>query len=300
VSQPLFSQQKSDQEKFGLSVALATPFDAAYKIDTVRALTHAKSCLEKGCGSVTLFGTTGEGASVAPGERAAVIDAFVAGGIASSKLVIGVMESAVAAAAAQIEDARERGCKAILLGVPFYYKNISDDALFAWFSAVLTQVTTKNRDIILYNIPSVTAVELSISLISRLRTAFGDDILGVKDSSGNWDYTQQLLAVHNDLVILIGDERHLAAGVRLGGQGAISGMANLCPKRMKILIDTGQDDEGLSNIVNRLVAHPVTSAIKSMLAHTKADEAWARMRPPLSRIEKEPFAAMADLVKQLN
>jgi len=248
VLQPLFPQQKSDRQKFGLSVALATPFDVAYKIDTARALTHAKSCLEKGCGSVTLFGTTGEGASIAPGERTAVIDAFVAGGIEAAQLVIGVMESAVAAAAAQIEDVRERGCKAILLGVPFYYKNITDDALFAWFSAVLTQVTTKRRDIILYNIPSVTGVELSISLISRLRGAFEADIMGVKDSSGNWDYTQRLLAAHNDLVILIGDERHLAAGVRLGGQGAISGMANLCPARMKTLIGMDRASLALGSI----------------------------------------------------
>jgi len=299
VSQSPFSQQKSDRIKFGLSVALATPFDEAYKIDIGRALSHAKSCLEGGCSSITLFGTTGEGASIAVEERSAVIDGFIAGGITPSQLVIGVMESAVVAAAVQIEDARRRGCKAILLGCPFYYKNIDDDALFAWFSAVLTQVTTKRRDIILYNIPSVTGVELSISLISRLRTAFEADILGVKDSSGNWDYTQKLLQQHADCVILVGDERHLAHAIRLGGEGAISGMANLCPKRMKTLIDTGQDDEGLSNIVNKLVAHPITSAIKSMLAHIKADEAWARMRPPLSQIEREPFAAMADLVKFL-
>jgi len=304
LSQSPSSQQKSgqqdfDQTRFGLSVALTTPFDATYQIDIARALTHAKACLEQGCNSITLFGTTGEGASIAVGERAAVIDAFIAGGIGAEQLVIGVMESAVSAAVAQIEDARRRGCKAILLGVPFYYKNIADDALFAWFSAIFTQVTLKKRDIILYNIPSVTGVELSIPLISRLRTAFSGDILGVKDSSGNWDYTQKLLADHADCVILVGDERHLAAGVRLGGQGAISGMANLCAPRLLPLIHEGREDAGLSELVNKLVAHPITSAIKSMLAHTKKDETWARMRPPLHRLGKEDFAALADLVKLL-
>lgn len=63
--------------------------------------------------------------------------------------------------------------------------------------------------------------------------------------SGNWAYTEKLLAAHKDIAILIGDERDLAAGVRLGGQGAISGMANLFPDRLPGMINDGQDDAEL-------------------------------------------------------
>jgi dihydrodipicolinate synthase/N-acetylneuraminate lyase len=48
---------------------------------------------------------------------------------------------------------------------------------------------------------SVTAVTLSVSLIGKLRAAFPEVICGVKDSSGDWPYTQQLLAAHSDLAI---------------------------------------------------------------------------------------------------
>ena len=51
-------------EKFGLSVALATPFTAHQGIDFERMVNHAEWCLGHGCDSVTLFGTTGEGASI--------------------------------------------------------------------------------------------------------------------------------------------------------------------------------------------------------------------------------------------
>ncbi len=64
----------------------------------------------------------------------------------------------------------------------------------------------------------------------------------MKDSSGDWPFTETLLKVHGDLIILIGDERHLAKGVRLGGQGAISGMANFLPGEVKLMAEEGIDD----------------------------------------------------------
>jgi len=292
------SHQHAYPSRFGLSVALTTAFDEDDKIDIARTLTHAKGCLAAGCGSITLFGTTGEGASIAVSERGAVLDSFIACSIHPSQIIIGVMESAATAAASQIAGALRRGCKAIMLAPPFYYKNLSEDGLFAWFERVFAQVGDDLRDIILYNIPSITAVELSLSLIDRLRTAFGAAILGVKDSSGNWDYTKSLLAAHSDCAILIGDERHLAAGVRLGGQGAISGMANLCAARLLPLVEAGCDDTGLTSLIDRLTAYSITPAIKTMLAHAKNDRLWMRMRPPLDTLSNDDFVALGQIYDQ--
>jgi len=288
-----------NSSRFGLSVALTTAFDENNKIDIARTLDHAKNCLEAGCNSVTLFGTTGEGASIAVCERGVVLDSFIAGGIPTSQIIIGVMESAATAAAWQITGALRRGCKAVMLAPPFYYKNLSEDGLFAWFKSVFEQVGDDLRDIILYNIPAVTAVELSLSLIDRLRTTFGVAILGVKDSSGNWDYTQQLLAAHKDCAILIGDEHHLAHGVRLGGQGAISGMANLCAARLLPLVEQGRDDAGLNEAIDQMSAHSITPAIKTVLAHIRRDKIWMRMRPPLDTLEPDQFTALAQIYDQM-
>ena len=54
----------SSEARFGLSAALTTPFDGAGRIDIAKMVAHARDCLAKGCDSVTLFGTTGEGASL--------------------------------------------------------------------------------------------------------------------------------------------------------------------------------------------------------------------------------------------
>ncbi|MDT6940103.1 dihydrodipicolinate synthase family protein [Brucella pseudogrignonensis] len=290
----------SGQERFGLSAALTTPFDVDGNIDVSRAIAHARARLDSGCSSVTLFGTTGEGSSIGDAERAALLDAFIAQGFAASNIVVGVMENSIADAVAQSADALRRGCKAILLAPPSYFKNLSDEGLFNWFSAVLKGLGEDARGIILYNIPSVTAVELSVDLITRLRSAFGDVIIGVKDSSGTWSYTEKLLAAHKDIAILIGDERDLAAGVRLGGQGAISGMANLFPDRLLRMINEGLDDNELVGAVRQLLNYPVTPAVKAMVARHTGDKEWRRVRAPLVSLNDADFDAIGSVFDRLH
>ncbi|WP_292461347.1 dihydrodipicolinate synthase family protein, partial [Mesorhizobium sp.] len=101
--------------RFGLSVALTTPFDAAGRIAVPLMTEHAKACLDAGCSSVTLFGTTGEGASVGTAERQAVIDAMLAAGISADQLVAGVLVDAAEDAAEQCRQALQRGARNILL-----------------------------------------------------------------------------------------------------------------------------------------------------------------------------------------
>jgi len=290
----------SGEGRFGLSAALTTPLKENGDIDVGRALTHARRCLDNGCSSVTLFGTTGEGASIADAERGMLIDALIEGRIPAWQIVAGVMENAAADASRQAENALRRGCKAILLAPPSYYKNLTDDGLFAWFCTVIEGLAATARDIILYNIPSVTAVELSVDLVSRLRVAYGPVIAGVKDSSGNWAYTEKLLAAHRDIAILIGDERDLAAGVRLGGQGAISGMANIFPHRLLHMIDHGEDDEELVEAVRQLLNYPVTPAVKALVARYNGDGEWRRVRAPLLALNDAQYDAIGGFFDRLH
>ena len=274
-------------EKFGLSVALATPFEISGEIAVDTMITQAKQSLAAGCSSVTLFGTTGEGSSIGTQERERILGAFLDAGIEPRKIVMGVLVDAAEDAAAQAGYALSRGVRNILLAPPSYFKNVSDDGLFKWFSAVFVILGDKARDIIVYNIPSVTMVPLTVSLIGRLRTAFPTVVTGVKDSSGDWPFTEALLKAHGDLIILIGDERHLAKGVRLGGQGAISGMANFLPAEVKLMAEEGRDDVRVEDFVAELLKYPVTPAVKVMVARQTSDDVWLAVRPPLISISGE-------------
>jgi 4-hydroxy-tetrahydrodipicolinate synthase len=281
------------KDAFGLSCALTTPFLPNGDVDNDRLTRHAQNCLREGCGSVTVFGTTGEGASFGMAERVNTITAFKDAGFDCRRALIGGVASAA------LDDSLDQSamlfdadCRAVLLAPPFYFKGVSDDGLFAWFAALFEKLGGRARDIILYNIPSVTAVTLSVALIGRLRAAFPNVISGVKDSSGDWPYTQALLKAHSDLTILIGDERHLAHGVRLGAQGAISGLANVIAPRLLPLVREGRDDADIVRLVDELLKYPVTPAVKALVAHKAADQGWLRARPPLLALTPADVAAL--------
>ncbi|WP_027686425.1 dihydrodipicolinate synthase family protein [Rhizobium leguminosarum] len=279
-------------QKFGLSVALATPFDSNGNIAIEAMIEQARRSLAAGCSSVTLFGTTGEGSSIGTQERERVLASMLDSGIAAKQIIVGVLVDASEDAAMLAGRALSKGARNILLAPPSYFKNVSDDGVFQWFSAVFAILGDKARDIIVYNIPSLTMVPLTVSLIGRLRTDFPNIVIGVKDSSGDWPFTEALLKAHGDLVILVGDERHLAKGVRLGGQGAISGMANFVPREVKLMAEEGKDDSRVEGFVEELLKFPVTAAVKTMVTHVTSDEIWLAVRPPLVSISAEGQAQL--------
>jgi 4-hydroxy-tetrahydrodipicolinate synthase len=268
--------------RFGLSVALATPFAEDYLIDLPRLVAHGRQSLADGCDSLTVFGTTGEGASLGLNERQRALGALVGAGVdPATQLVVGIAASSVEDAIAQGRAGLMLGCPSFLLAPPFYFKTLGDDGLFDWFAAVLAGLGPKASNVILYHIPQVTSVGLSVGLIDRLKKAFPEQVGGVKDSSGDWSNTQALIEAHPDLQILIGDERLLARAMKLGASGTICGLANIAPELMKAPV-AGIEEPRIAEIVEQLVPFAFTAACKALVGHRRNDPvAWSRMRAPL-------------------
>ena len=291
---------RNSTTRFGLGCAMATPLARDGGLDAARLVAHAKALLARGCDSVTLFGTTGEGASFGLADRAQALSAFAKGGIDLRRVVVGVLASTIEDAAAQARLAYDSGCRGVLLAPPYYFKGVSEDGLYAWFASLFDRIGVATRDVILYHIPSVTQVPVSVSLVGRLQAKFPGALLGVKDSSGDWDHSQRLLdAFGRELAILIGDERHLAAAVRRGGQGCISGLANIVPELMRPMVDEGREEPRVSRLVDEVLKYPVIPAVKALLAHGSGDKSWLPVRPPLEALsagESERLVAACDLI----
>lgn len=286
-------------KRFGLSVALATPFQPSGEIAGDRLLAHAETCLAGGCDSVTLFGTTGEGPSLGRAERDGVLARFSGAGMTGDRLVCGISATAVSEAAAQISAAQAAGCTRVLLPPPYYFKQPGEAGVEAWYREVIARIDPTGVGVILYNIPDLTAVPLSIGLIGRLRDAFGEVIAGVKDSAGDWSYTEPLLAAHRDIAILVGEERHLAAAVRLGGEGAICGMANLAPAAVRRMAWDGAEEPYINDLVELLLKYPLIPAIKSAIAHQSGDAVWSNVRAPLECLAQDEARQLGQALDQL-
>ena len=266
------------------NAALATPFQAPGVIDWNSLTRHARDLLERGLTSITVFGTTGEGASIPLDERAELFDRFGAAGIDPAQIVECVYGPAAGDAAAAARKALRAGAAAVLVPPPFYFKQPSDDGVFAWYDRMFDALGSDARDVLLYNIPSLTGVTISVDLVARLRSAYPQIVLGDKDSSGNWPYAERLLAEHADLTILLGFENLLTKAAARGGSGAISGLANIVPEMIAGLV-CGRADARIDDLVAALGSLPVVPAIKALVAHVRGDAVWRAVEPPLGTLD---------------
>lgn len=235
--------------------------------------------IEAGLGGVTLFGTTGEGASIGFDERAEAIAAVIESGVAASQVTLGLCGSAVGDVAAQVAQGLSFGVNRFLLLPPFYFKGVDDGGLMDWHAELFARVDPR-ATFILYHIPQLTQIPLSIDLVLRLRAAFPDRVVAIKDSAGNWDNTKALLE-GGDIAVLVGDERLLHKAAALGAAGSICGMANLYPQRLKTLFETQTQDAALSAEVDSVVSVPVVPALKLVMALRTGDASWGNLRAPL-------------------
>jgi len=274
-------------DRFGLSVALATPFGEDRSIDLPRLVAHGLQSLADGCKSLTVFGTTGEGASLGLNERNRALGALAGAGVdPRTQLVVGIAASSVEDAIAQGRAGLLLGCSSFLLAPPFYFKNPWDEGLFDWFSAVLTGLGPKASNVILYHIPQVTSVGLSVELVDRLKKAFPRQVAGVKDSSGSWENAEALLRQHGDLHILIGDERLLAKAMTLGASGTICGLANIAPDFMQGPVN-GIEEPRVGALIDVVLPFAFTAAVKALVGHRRGDAVvWSRMRAPLRSLSE--------------
>ncbi len=118
-----------------------------------------------------------------------------------------------------------------------FYKNVSEEGLYRYFSEVVQRVGDTGLKIYLYHIPSVAIVGITPKLVERLLKSYPTAIAGMKDSSGDWNNTKTFLdafAVRaaraaRTFDVFVGSESFLLANMRNGGAGTISATANVNP-----------------------------------------------------------------------
>ena len=287
----------SVNEKFGLSVALATPFNTDLSLNTGRLIEHAQWCLANGCNSITVLGSTGEGPSVSSRERAEILTALQGVGITEKHLIVGIFATDAAAAVAMAREARSASASKILIAPPFYFKGVEDEGVLKWFFSVFDQLGTDLPEAIIYNLPAQTGVTITPELISRLRDRYGSSISGVKDSSSSLDSTRGFLDKHGDIAVLVGDERHLGTAMADGAEGSICGMANLQPYLMKQIIERSCTDADIESLVNEICRYPLFAAIKYVMSVQHDDLDWANIRPPFVPLAAADKTALGNWYK---
>jgi len=268
----------------GLWCATLTPVGNDGRVDHARFADHVRWLFAQGVQGIAPFGTTGEGQSFSVDERRAGVDALLAAGIAGSRIVSGTGCASLPETIALSKHAVQAGCKACLVLPPFFWKDPSDDGLFAWYAQLIEGVADPRLRVMLYHLPQVSSVPLSVALVARLAAAFPGVIAGIKDSEGNWDNTAALLERAPQITVVIGHEPHLPKLMRAGGAGTICGVANVFPKLVQALLGatpSASDETRISTFIDIAFRQPFLAGFKSMVADRTGDAVWRNVRAPL-------------------
>jgi 4-hydroxy-tetrahydrodipicolinate synthase len=280
----------------GLWCATLTPLDASGNVDDARLASHVRSLFAQGVVGVAPFGTTGEFASFSAAERMHGLDSLLASGIPAARMVPGTGCASSADTLALTRHALRAGCTRCLIVPPFFFKNVSDEAIYAYYARLIEAVGDDALRVYLYHIPQFSGVPLSPDVVARLATAFPGVIAGVKDSGGEYANTRALLDRVPHLSILVGHEPHLPQLLRDGGAGTICGVANVFPALVADVLKpevTAADEARLATFLDIVFRYPFLPAFKAIRAVQTGEPEWNTLRLPWLPLEVARRARLA-------
>jgi 4-hydroxy-tetrahydrodipicolinate synthase len=270
----------------GVIAPVLTPFGGDGGVDAGRFVAHCRWLMAEGCSALAPFGTTSEGNSLGLDERMKLLERVVHAGLPADQLMPGTGACSLSDAVLLTKHAVALGCGGVLMLPPFYYKAPSEEGLFRFFADVIDGVGDDGLRIYLYHIPKVAQVGFSLPLIGRLRAAFPNTVVGLKDSSGDWSNTAAILAAYPGFEVFPGSEVFLLDGLRAGAVGCISATCNISAAAIRRVFDAWRGPEAdalqadITALRRAIEAFPMIPALKAIIAHYRRDPAWARPRPP--------------------
>jgi 4-hydroxy-tetrahydrodipicolinate synthase len=291
----------------GLIAPILSPFNDDLSFDQNTYNELAKTLLNSGCAGLAPFGTTGEALSISAEERKQALDGLIDSGIDPSVLIPGTGLCNLPESVALSQQAVDLGCEGVMVLPPFYFKGVSDNGLFSYYEEFIARVNRDTLRIYLYHIPQVSGVGLSIELVNALKEKYPSIVVGIKDSSGDWENTKNLLSLDN-FIVYPGSELPLIDAMKLGAPGCISATANLNSKPIAEVIDYCEDKNwdkaiALHNSVaqTRMVFQDYAPipAQKALLSQMTNRESWRNVRPPLIALTKEKTQQLQDALNAI-
>jgi 4-hydroxy-tetrahydrodipicolinate synthase len=150
----------------------------------------------------------------------------------------------------------------------------------------------------------VAQVGFSLSLIERLKKEFPSAVVGLKDSSGDWNNTKAILDAFPDFEVFPGSEVFLLDGLRNGASGCISATANVSARAIREVFDNWQGPNAdrlqasVTALRQAIQQYPMIPVLKALLAHYREDPLWAELRPPFTELsEAEAEKAISTLAE---
>ena len=288
----------SKERLTGVIAAAATPLREDNSIDLAKLVSHCEWLLKQGCDGINLLGTTGEATSFAVEERLAAMKAVAQGHLPLDRIMVGTGAAALGDAVRLTGAARELGFAGALLLPPFYYKGIDSASLVAYVETVMSRVGMQGLKLYLYHFPQLSGVPYAIEVVEWLHKSHPEQVIGLKDSSGDLAFSAELARRLPTLDVFPSAEGALAKALDHRFAGCISATVNITapfaaegwkrlgtPASAKSIADASAIREALSTL-------PIISSTKWALADLYGDASWHRLAPPLRTLTAAEQAAL--------
>lgn len=206
---------------------MITPLKARDELDHPGLERLIEHILGGGVHGLFILGTSGEAPSLSYRLRRELIERVCRQVRGRVPVLVGITDTSFVEAIGLARHAADSGAQAAVTSTP-YYVPLGQPELIEYVEALVRELPLP---VYLYNIPQMTKVEFAPDTLKCL-THF-ERIVGVKDSSGNLAYFDKLLELKRqrpDWSVLVGQEHLLVETVRRGGDGGVTGGANVHPR----------------------------------------------------------------------
>jgi 4-hydroxy-tetrahydrodipicolinate synthase len=294
---------RSDPSSLRGSIApVVTPFTDDGQLDLVGLRRLIGWQLDSGSHGISLGGSTGEPSAQTAEERITAMTE-------AARLIAGRVPFLPGTGSARLDEtleltaaASELGADAALVITP-YYARPTQEGLFQWYATVAGQ--NPDLPIVVYNVPSRTAVDVAPETIARLRQRFAN-IVGIKETTRDFEHFSRVLyQCGRDFLVWSGIELLCLPLLALGGVGFVSAVANLAPAAVAQMYElwTAGEHEKARDLHYAL--HPLADVI--FLETNPAPAKWvlqqagllgsAHVRPPLAGVSGAGQARITDLLR---
>jgi 4-hydroxy-tetrahydrodipicolinate synthase len=280
----------------GSHVAIVTPLLPGGEIDWQAWARLLDFHLEQGSDGVVIGGSTGESVALSDTELRALLASAHEQVKGRMKVVAGVGTSNTAATVRRVQEYSALPLDGLLVVTPAYNRP-TQEGLFRHFEAV---AAASRLPIMLYNVPSRTAVDLLPETVGRLAKL--PNVVAVKEAVPSMQRIRELrAATPAGFEILSGDDGTSRDAMANGACGVVTVTGNIAPALMRSMIAAaargdvalaGQIDSQLAPLYEWLFVESNPIAVKWALE--RMGLIGGTLRLPLTELSaryREPVAA---------
>ena len=293
----------------GVFSAALTPVKKNLSINKDLYLRHCQYLMRQGHDGLAIFGTTGEANSFSVQEKKDHLDFLVSNRIDPNILIPGTGSSSLNEAVEMTKHATIHKVKAVLLLPPFYYKNVSNEGVINYYRHIIERVGESDLKYILYHIPQNSYVSIDFKMIEILLKLYPDNVVGLKDSSGDSDRMMKVIKYFNNFAVFCGHDSLALNVCKRGGAGAITAGTNVCGKLLTFILKNSKNENNIKNFhdlqnlleqIRKVITfHEPISLMKAYFSIVDNISDWNNVLPPLKKIEDPKNHKSVLILKEL-